>query len=130
MIKTTTRANDTSKNLLMGRKIACSRQFCLFLFCGVRPKPKVAQKNNFKSFYSDIADDPKSESYSENDGWEFVSLGDQVSVDLFRNNGHSWRVSMLRQPDSSVDSTSLLPGLKRVSREVIQVGTCLVFVAI
>lgn len=26
-----------------------------------------------------IADDPKSESYSENEGWEFVSLGDQVS---------------------------------------------------
>ena len=29
-----------------------------------------------------IADDPKSESYSENEGWEFVSLGDQVSATI------------------------------------------------
>ena len=25
-----------------------------------------------------LADDPKNDTYSENDGWEFVSLGDQV----------------------------------------------------
>lgn len=26
-----------------------------------------------------LADDPKNDAYSENDGWEFVSLGDQVN---------------------------------------------------
>lgn len=29
-----------------------------------------------------LADDPKSETYSENDGWQFVSLGDQVSINI------------------------------------------------
>lgn len=26
-----------------------------------------------------LADDPKNDTYSQNDGWEFVSLGDQVN---------------------------------------------------
>jgi hypothetical protein len=34
--------------------------------------------SNILSVSRILADDPKNETYSENDGWEFVSLGDQV----------------------------------------------------
>jgi hypothetical protein len=44
-------------------------------------------KINGDSFYQKdflcfhiLADDPKNDTYSENDGWEFVSLGDQVHM--------------------------------------------------